>query len=314
MKIKNKKQKVESPEKTKIEKAKYGREKQKVSLSPKQAVILSRICIGGLLILVFLLFAIIASGYQPIHTIITRDESSQSAKTGSVDYRAKAYMDSYVEAYFNVPKDEVGQTQYAKNLQVYSDGQLPTISQGRKLNPTKLINATLLDVTKDTVVYAVTYESSGKTHNTIFNIPYKKSGNTYVVNSQPYFTAVEKLQGKNENKVQLGATDRLEQSQNEALDNYVKSLFTAYTSSSNTLPLISKGLSLNLDQTFKSVDYTYYSKNKDGSFTATTQVTFENSMGTHAENWTFTIKAQGNSYFASNFKHVIEKNYITKGE
>lgn len=261
-----------------------------------------------------LLFLLVASGYQPTHTIITRDESSQTAKTGSVDYRAKAYMDSYVQTYFNVPKEENAQLQYSKNLQAYSDGQLPTISQGRTLNPTKLKNATLLDVTKDTAVYAVTYETLGKTHNTIFNIPYKKTGKTYVVNSQPYFTAVEKLQGKNNNKVQLGATDRLEQSQNEALDNYVKSLFTAYTSSSNTLPLISKGLTLNLDQNFKSVDYTYYSKNKDGSFTATTQVTFENSMGTHAENWTFTIKAQGNSYFASNFKHAIDKNYITKGE
>ncbi|QDK70760.1 hypothetical protein [Lactococcus protaetiae] len=72
-------------------------------------------------------------------------------------------------------------------------------------------------------------------------------------------------------------------------------------------------MKLNLDQTFKSVDYTYYTQNKDGSFTATTQATFENAMGTHAENWTFKIAAQGNSYFASDFKHTIDKNYIQQG-
>ena len=259
------------------------------------------------------LVALIGSGFQPTHTIINRTETTENKTSGSLDYRAKAYLDSFVQTYFNVPKDDNALSDYNRNIQAYSDGQLPTLAQGQQLNPTQLKSATLLELTRSNASYAVTYETAGKTHSTIFNVPYRKSGLTYVINSQPYFTAIQKLQGSFKDKVQLGATDTLSQAQNEALDNYVKSLFTAYTSSSNTLPLISKGLKLNLDQTFKSVDYTYYAQNKDGSFIATTQATFANAMGTHAENWTFKITAQGNSYFASDFKHTIDKNYIHQG-
>jgi hypothetical protein len=265
------------------------------------------------LILNLALIVLVGSGFQPTHTIINRTEAMQGQGSGSLDYRAKAYLDSFVQTYFNVPKDDNSLSEYNKNIQAYSDGRLPTVAQGQQLNPTKLKSATLLDLKENSASYAVTYETEGKTHNTIFNVPYQKSGLTYVINSQPYFTAIQKLQGSLKDKVQLGATDTLSQAQNEALDNYVKSLFTAYTSSSNTLPLISKGLKLNLDQTFKSVDYTYYTQNKDGSYNATTQATFGNAMGTHAENWTFKITAQGNSYFASDFNYTIDKNYINQG-
>ncbi|WP_190288357.1 conjugal transfer protein [Lactococcus protaetiae] len=150
------------------------------------------------------LIALVGSGFQPTHTIINRTETTQNTTSGSLDYRAKAYLDSFVQTYFNVPKEDNALSDYNKNIQAYSDGQLPTLAQGQQLNPTQLKSATLLELTSSNASYAVTYVTAGKTHNTIFNVPYQKSGLTYVVNSQPYFTAIQKLQGAFKDKVQLG--------------------------------------------------------------------------------------------------------------
>lgn len=299
--------------KTKIKKRPRKKEKSSIKWTQKQASRALSLGIGTLFLFNLGLGALVASSYQPTHTIVQENKGSQVGQT-ETDFRAVAYGDAYVDTYFNVSKSTKAQEARAKKLAVYSDGALPILAQGHQINPTKLLSKRLMAITSTQLSYAVTYESGGKKQSTLFDIAYKKEGHQFVVTAPPSFKKIDSLQGKAKDKLELNAMSSLEDAEKEKLDSYVKSLFTAYTSSENTLPLIAKDLTYNPTQSFISLDYSHYRQNADDTYTASVQATFKNAMGTHAENWTFTIKPQGSSYFASGFKPLIETNYDKKGE
>lgn len=82
-------------------------------------------------------------------------------------------------------------------------------------------------------------------------------------------------------------------------------MFTAYTTDGDTLKLISKGLSLNKGQEFKSLDQATYEAKGGDKYHAVVQITMKNELGTHVENYQFTIEKQKQSYFATDFKHTL---------
>lgn len=141
-----------------------------------------------------------------------------------------------------------------------------------------------------------------------FTIPYQKVGSSYYVSDEPYFSSVNDLQAK-ESQVPVktwSGTDNNSASTKKDLDKFTKALFTAYTTDSDTLKLISEGLSLNDSETFQSLDQATYEPKGD-TYQAIVQVTMKNELGTHVENYQFTISKQKQSYFATDFKHTLPK-------
>ncbi len=280
--------------------------------------------VGGVGILILsnmVLFGLMASGYQPTQKIIHEQVSaSQKVSGNGLDLQAKNYLDGFVQTYFTFPENEKDQEQAVKDINGYFVQQLPVISQGLQRSPSKFEEAVLMNLTDNEATYKVTYGAGAVTKKgksnvvnyhdvtTLFTIPYQKVGSSYYVSDEPYFSSVNDLQAK-ESQVPVktwSGTDNNSASTKKDLDKFTKALFTAYTTDSDTLKLISEGLSLNDSETFQSLDQATYEPKGD-TYQAIVQVTMKNELGTHVENYQFTISKQKQSYFATDFKHTLPK-------
>ena len=287
--------------------------------------------VGGVGLLVLsnvVMFGLIASGYRPTHKIIYQEVSARQKVSGNgLDLQAKNYLDGFVQTYFTFPEDEKEQETAVKDINAYFVQNLPVISQGIQRTPSKFEGAVMMSLTDNEATYKVTYGAGEVTtrevkkgkdttkqnvvkyhdETTLFTIPYQKVGSAYYISDEPYFSSVPDLQA-NENQVPTktwSGTDNNSASVKKDLDKFTKSLFTAYTTDGDTLKLISKGLSLNKGQEFKSLDQATYESKGDNKYHAVVQVTMKNALGTHVENYQFTIEKQKQSYFATDFKHTL---------
>ena len=284
--------------------------------------------VGFLILSNVVLFGLMASGYKPTQKIIYQEVSAtQKASGNGLDLQAKNYLDGFVQTYFTFPEDEKDQEQAVKDINSYFVQNLPVISQGVQRTPSKFEGAVMMSLTDHEATYKVTYSAGEVTtkevkkgkdttkqnvvkyhdETTLFTIPYQKVGSAYYISDEPYFSSVPDLQAT-ENQVPTktwSGTDNNSASVKKDLDKFTKSLFTAYTTDGDTLKLISKGLSLNKGQEFKSLDQATYESKGDNKYHAVVQVTMKNSLGTHVENYQFTIEKQKQSYFATDFKHTL---------
>ena len=297
-------------------------------MSAKQA---GALVVGGVVFLFIAnvtLVSLVASGYKPTHKIIREEVSgTQKASGNGLDLQAKNYLDGFVQTYFTFPEDEKEQETAVKDINAYFVQNLPVISQGIQRTPSKFEGAVMISLTDNEATYKVTYSAGEVTtkevkkgkdttkqnvvkyhdETTLFTIPYQKVGSAYYISDEPYFLSVPDLQA-NENQVPTktwSGTDNNSASVKKDLDKFTKSLFTAYTTDGDTLKLISKGLSLNKGQEFKSLDQATYESKGDNKYHAVVQVTMKNALGTHVENYQFTIEKQKQSYFATDFKHTL---------
>lgn len=284
--------------------------------------------VGFLILANVVLFGLMASGYKPTQKIIHQEVSAtQSVSSNGLDLQAKNYLDGFVQTYFTFPEDEKDQEQAVKDINAYFVQNLPVISQGIQRTPSKFEGAVMMSLTDNEATYKVTYSAGEVTtkevkkgkdttkqnvvkyydETTLFTIPYQKVGSAYYISDKPYFSSVPDLQAT-ENQVPTKTwsdSGKTSDSVKKDLDKFTKSLFTAYTTDGDTLKLISKGLSLNKGQEFKSLDQATYEAKGGDKYHAVVQVTMKNSLGTHVENYQFTIEKQKQSYFATDFKHTL---------
>lgn len=297
-------------------------------MSAKQA---GSLVVGGVVFLFIAnvaLGSLVASGYKPTHKIIREEVSAtQKASGNGLDLQAKNYLDGFVQTYFAFPEDEKEQETVVKDINAYFVQNLPVISQGIQRTPSKFEGAVMMSLTDNEATYKVTYSAGEVTtkevkkgkdttkqnvvkyhdETTLFTIPYQKVGSAYYISDEPYFSSVPDLQA-NENQVPTKTwsdSGKTSDSVKKDLDKFTKSLFTAYTTDGDTLKLISKGLSLNKGQEFKSLDQATYESKGDNKYHAVVQITMKNALGTHVENYQFTIEKQKQSYFATDFKHTL---------
>ena len=300
-------------------------------LTAPQVDLLIRGGISALIIANVAFLSLLAFGYRPTYKVIheSAKSSSMSLSSSSIDFKAKQYLDGFIAEYFNFPENEKEQEDKVKQLNNYYGQPLPVISQGLQRSPSKLQNATLLELTNQKATYQVTY-SAGKSEvkqikkgkqtvkqnvvtyhdeTVLFSVPYRKISNQYYVSDQPYFKNVSTLQAQ-KSKIPsqtFADADENKPSVKKALDKFTKSLFTAYTSDEDTLKLISKGLSYNSSEEFKSLDQAVYQA-KGNHYQAVVQVTMQNQLGTHVENYNFLIEKQNQSYFATDFEHTLSSS------
>ena len=301
--------------------------KQK-KMSAKQA---GALVVGGVVFLFIAnvaLVSLVASGYKPTHKIIREEVSATKKASGNgLDLQAKNYLDGFVQTYFTFPEDEKDQEQAVKDINAYFVQNLPVISQGIQRTPSKCEGAVMMSLAYNEATYKVTYSAGEVTtkevkkgkettkqnvvkyhdETTLFTIPYQKVGSAYYISDEPYFSSVPDLQAT-ENQVPIkmwSDSGKTSDSVKKDLDKFTKSLFTAYTTDGDTLKLISKGLSLNKGQEFKSLDQATYESKGGDKYHAVVQITMKNALGTHVENYQFTIEKQKQSYFATDFKHTL---------
>lgn len=297
-------------------------------MSAKQA---GALVVGGVVFLFIAnvaLGSLVASGYKPTHKIIREEVSAtQKASGNGLDLQAKNYLDGFVQTYFTFSEDEKEQETAVKDINAYFVQNLPVISQGIQRTPSKFEGAVMMSLTDNEATYKVTYSAGEVTtkevkkgkdttkqnvvkyqdETTLFTIPYQKVGSAYYISDEPYFSSVPDLQAT-ENQVPTKTwsdSGKMSDSVKKDLDKFTKSLFTAYTTDGDTLKLISKGLSLNKGQEFKSLDQATYESKGDNKYHAVVQITMKNALGTHVENYQFTIEKQKQSYFATDFKHTL---------
>ncbi|KSU07448.1 hypothetical protein KF282_0710 [Lactococcus lactis subsp. lactis] len=301
--------------------------KQK-KMSAKQA---GALVVGGVVFLFIAnvaLVSLVASGYKPTHKIIREEVSATKKASGNgLDLQAKNYLDGFVQTYFTFPEDEKDQEQAVKDINAYFVQNLPVISQGIQRTPSKCEGAVMMSLAYNEATYKVTYSAGEVTtkevkkgkettkqnvvkyhdETTLFTIPYQKVGSAYYISDEPYFSSVPDLQAT-ENQVPIkmwSDSGKTSDSVKKDLDKFTKSLFTAYTTDGDTLKLISKGLSLNKGQEFKSLGQATYGSKGGDKYHAVVQITMKNALGTHVENYQFTIEKQKQSYFATDFKHTL---------
>ncbi|MDQ7188577.1 conjugal transfer protein [Lactococcus lactis] len=297
-------------------------------MSAKQA---GTLVVGGVVFLFIAnvaLVSLVASGYKPIHKIIREEVSAtQKASGNGLDLQAKNYLDGFVQTYFTFPEDEKEQETAVKDINAYFVQNLPVISQGIQRKPSKFEGAVMMSLADNEATYKVNYSAGEVTtkevkkgkdttkqnvvkyhdETTLFTIPYQKVGSAYYISDEPYFSSVLDLQAT-ENQVPTKTwsdSGKTSDSVKKDLDKFTKSLFTAYTTDGDTLKLISKGLSLNKGQEFKSLDQATYEAKGGDKYHAVVQITMKNALGTHVENYQFTIEKQKQSYFATDFKHTL---------
>ena len=285
--------------------------------------------VGFLLLSNLVLLGLVASGYRPTHRIIHESVSATSSvrQSEGMNWEAKNYLDGFVQTYFTFPEAEDDQEAAVKAMNAYFVQKLPVESQGLERSPSKFEQAVLMKLTAHEATYQVTYQAGKVTtkevkegnaskkekgvdyqeEKTVFTIPYQKVGGSYYVSDEPYFSSLPDLQAQ-ESEVPIKSwseTDQVSESEKKNLDQFTKSLFTAYTKDGETLKLISKGLPLNQSESFVSLDRSTYEEKGAQVYQAIVQVTMKNALGTHVENYQFRIEKQKASYFATDFKHTL---------
>ncbi|MDG4956012.1 hypothetical protein [Lactococcus lactis] len=242
----------------------------------------------------------------------------------SQNYKAQIFLNDFVKSYFNVPSDGKEQENYQKFLLAFYGQDLPVASQGQQKNPSDLESYELMDITNSTATYLVTYTthtkedvpaSKGKkesvktvthTNSTLFKISYGTVKGKYYVSSFPTFEDVTSLNaGKSAPLLTMDAVTNLSKSKENQLNTFVKSLLEAKTKNQETLDLLADGLTLSSNEELVSVDYTNFQQKGKDTYKAIVQATFKNDMGTHPENYVFTITKTNKTFFARDFTNVI---------
>lgn len=242
----------------------------------------------------------------------------------SQNYKAQVFLDEFVKVYFNVPKDEKTQEKAQQLLLAFYGQALPTASQGQQKNESSLNSAQLLDITDSTATYLVDYTTvtkekvaTGKDNKTtlkdvshdnqtIFKVSYGVVNGKYYVSSFPTFEDVTSLNaGKSAPQLTLDAVTKLSKNKEKQLNTFVKSLLEAKTKDKQSLDLLADGLSLSSSEELVSIDYTNFQSEGKDTYKAVVQATFKNGLGTHPENYVFTINKTNSTFFARDFKNVI---------
>lgn len=247
------------------------------------------------------------------------------------DYKAQLFCEDFASHYLNSSSNPDTQVKENEALQAYYGQSLAIASQGMKRNPSQLNDIRLLSITKDQAKFLVnvtteevkTVPAKGKTpakkavqkktFQKAFNVPYGEKNGKYYVSSFPTLEDTPKLfAGKEAPKVDFTSSSTVSSEEEKKLNTFVKSVLVAKSTNQNDLNLLASGLNLSTGETFKSIDYSYYSKISDNTYKAVIQASFSNGLGVVPENLTFTIEQTGQTYFAKDFSNVIQAKDLRK--
>lgn len=247
------------------------------------------------------------------------------------DYKAQLFCEDFASRYLNFSSNPDTQVKQNEALQAYYGQSLAIASQGMKRNPSQLNDIRLLSITKDQAQFLVNVtteevktipakgktpakkEVQKKTFQKAFNVPYGEKNGKYYVSSFPTLEDTPKLfAGKEAPKVDFTSSSTVSSEEEKKLNTFVKSVLVAKSTNQNDLNLLASGLNLSTGETFKSIDYSYYSKISDNSYKAVIQASFSNGLGVVPENLTFTIEQTGQTYFAKDFSNVIQAKDLGK--
>ncbi|MGT2698688.1 conjugal transfer protein [Streptococcus mutans] len=253
-----------------------------------------------------------------IYSSLTKKDTAVKLKQVSdVDYRLQMFLDSYVWNYFTFPDNSKEQQEQDKKLEEFYNFKPEENSQGQIKTVMYPDSSRLQSIKGNVATYRVTYKV-GKGDNTQtvtvnFCMQYGGKNGKYYITSLPWFEAVQDFKDgkadKHSQELKFSAKDNLSESNHDKLDDFIKLFFDNYTTSQKNLDLISNGLKAIKGATYKSLDYSYYKKHKDGKVTAYVQVTFEIAGVTHSENFTFELSKKGDSFFVDKLKHTIPVDY-----
>lgn len=232
-----------------------------------------------------------------------------------VNYQLQYFLNDYVKSYFTLSEDSSTKSEEIKKLNRFYNVVPETKNQGQVRSTTELINAKILTIEKNIATYQVTY-TTGKGANkqevtTGFAVPFGEKDGTYFISGLPWYTHLTHMQATGFNSsdgLKLVEDTETDKKAKEKLDSFLKLFFTNYTSNQENLDLIADDLLALEKTTFKSLDYSYYTKN-DNTITAYAQVTFEVAGNTHSENFTLTLKEKDQSYNVKKLTHTISKDY-----
>ena len=240
-----------------------------------------------------------------------------ASTTPTVDNRLQYYLNDFVYYYFTIPEDSDGQATQAKKLLEFYGAEPDILSQGQTKTPSKLNWSRLLKIEANVATYEVHYiqlvkeekNNVEKKLSTAFNIPFTNTGDGYYVSGLPWFSNLTDNQADEvETTLELGNDDHLSTQSKEKLDKFLELFFINYTTDQSNLDLISDGVPMLENTTFKTLDYTYYKEEKE-NIIAYAQVTFDVSGSTHSENFTLTLSKKGKSNYVNQLNHTIPTNY-----
>lgn len=224
----------------------------------------------------------------------------------NISNKVGLFMSDFLSSYFRRGQD-VTQSQ----LDSYYGPDVDIKNTTQASLESKLLSATLIEITDDLATYRVTYEvtrpEGSKTLSRVINIPYAEKDGKFYVSGLPYFTNIENYVAEgledsgNSLKQQLGASDY------ESERVYVEAFFKAYTSGDVAqMSPFSKNLTPIDGFQFVSLDYTYFFED-GGHIVALAQVTLVDSVGfPHQENFSLRLTKQASgSYFVEDLKHSL---------
>lgn len=232
-----------------------------------------------------------------------------------VNYRLQYFLNDYVKSYFTLSDDGSTKSDQIEKLNHFYNVVPETKNQGQIRSTTELTNAKILTIDKNIATYQVTY-TTGKGNDkkevtTGFAVPFGEKEGAYFISGLPWYVRLTDTQAMGFNSsdsVTLVDDTETDQKTKEKLDNFLKLFFTNYTSNQENLDLIADDLLALEETTFKSLDYSYYTKNGK-TITAYAQVTFEVAGNTHSENFTLTLRKKDQSYHVQKLSHMISKDY-----
>lgn len=243
--------------------------------------------------------------------------TTSTTTTATIDNRLQYYLNDFVSCYFTIPDDTDGQEEQAEKLLTFYGTEPDVLSQGQTKTPSQLDSSRLLQVKDNVATYEVHYtqkvkegdKTVEKKLSTAFNIPYAQMDEGYYVSGLPWFSTLTDSQAdKVDTSLELGNDDHMDTKTKNKLDKFVELFFTNYTTDQDNLDLVAEGVVMLENTTFKSLDYTYYTKDKE-TITAYVQVTFDVAGTTHAENVTLTLSEKGKSYYVTQLEHTIPTDY-----
>lgn len=286
---------------------------QNKKISPKVVIWLVRGFILLLISIAFIFSILVLSGYKPIHEVKTIDISKSSTQSETVDFKAKLFLDNFIKFYFEYPSNKDTQKDYETKMSSFYGKEYQEDLSKRKSS--HFTSSTLLSLDKEKATYLVTYETGSKKSKNLKSktvqttVYFEKKDSGYVIVGAPFVQNEQSIYGKQNVKRELLASDNLSEKDKKDLDKFVEGLFTAYTTNQNALENISSGLNYNSAEKFNKVSYSYYQKQDNGTYKAYIQAVFNSELGEYKQEFSFNIKQNDKTYFATDFKYNIPANY-----
>lgn len=267
------------------------------------------------------LTVIIALATLSIVASLTRSNKSQTIiqevkkEDTLINYQLQYFLNDYVKSYFTLSDDSSTKSEQIEKLNGFYNVVPETKNQGQVRSTTELISAKILMIEKDIATYQVTYttgkEKDKQEITTGFAVPFGEKDGAYFISGLPWYvrlTDTKAIGFDSSDSVTLVDDTETDQKTKEKRDEFLTLFFTNYTSNQENLDLIADDLLALENTTFKSLDYSYYTK--DGkTITAYAQVTFEIAGNTHSENFTLTLRKKDQSYYVQRLSHTISKDY-----